>query len=145
LIPKPTWEDVVQAITRLNGETYFRITLSTQRNLMPAEKFNKLHVVGDDIFYAANMEFYNDKGEWTGEIISYITPELYWKSNSNQYRCFGTGYSNLEIQNCYLTDDKTVIERLAKYFLIEGMWNPDIPCIIENSEFPTDYGYGHEF
>jgi hypothetical protein len=135
----PSWDDIEQALHRLDGRTYPDLFLSTRDQ---PNRYPLLSIIGGGDAYTASLELGDDNGEWIGASIQYINPDHFSQFNTGGYRAIGNGYHNYEIDQECLTSDQAMMLSIVRHFAETGRWYPKAPYIVEATDEDGEF---HEY
>jgi hypothetical protein len=127
-VRRPSWKKVMQVFDRLNGQEYASFFLYFHEDI---QRYPRVYVIGGADGYSLSLSCGDADGRWARTEISYLNQAVAGSSIAHQVRGIGKGYTNWEIEEQFLTDDRTIIIDLLEQIVHAGSWPPDVPSLVE--------------
>src|SRR5262245_54258927 len=108
---KPTMEDIVRLLYRLDADEFPSLTLALDEK---GQLFPKLFVYGGSSGYAISLSQGDPQGNPACEMLSYINPDA--RDLPYSYRMVGRTYPGLEIEERFFTSDIDLVVSLIQHF-----------------------------
>ena len=127
-VVNPSWDNIQNAFSRLDGQTYPALFLTCDDQLV---SFPSLTVLGGSDEFAVSLERVPKNGRGEFERLKLINPSRLNVFQLNDKRGIGKGYHNYEVEMEYLTTDKELILKIIRAFTFTGRWYSQVPFIVE--------------
>ena len=90
------------------------------------------YVIGGTNGYSITLSCGGTDGQWTRTEISYLNQTVAHSPSAHHVRGIGKGYTNWEIEERFLTNDRTTIIHVLEHIVHAGSWPAGIPALVEN-------------
>lgn len=127
-IVEPSWNDIQEAFTRLDGQTHPAIFLTCDDRLV---SFPSMTVIGGPNEYSVSLARVPANGRGEFEQLTLINPARFNEFQSSGWRGIGKGHHNYEVELEYLSSDRELIIRVLRHFTQTGHWYHNAPFIVE--------------
>ena len=127
-IVNPSWDDIQETFSRLDGQTYPALFLTCDDQSV---SFPSMTVIGGPDEYSVSLARVPANGRGDFEQLTFINPSRFSEFHSSGWRGIGKGYHNYEVELEYLSSDKELILRVIEHFAETGRWYHQAPFIVE--------------
>jgi hypothetical protein len=129
MVRRPSWKKVMRVFDRLNSQEYASFFLYFHEDI---KRYPRISVIGGTEGYSLTLSCGDADGRWTRTEISYLNQTVAHSPIAHHVRGVGKGYTNWEIEEQFLTDDRTTIIYLLEHIVRTGRWPADIPSLVEH-------------
>ena len=123
----PSWDDILEAFSRLDGQTYPALFLTCSNQMV---SFPSLTILGGPVEFAVSLDRVPANGRGLFERLQLINPSRFNEFQSHGWRSIGKGYHNYEVETECLTPDRERIPMVMQHFANTGRWYPPAPFIV---------------